>query len=144
MNRALTIPYALHERVVRGRVAYDALFVLAGSALIAIAAQIAITVPFSPVPLTMQPLAVLLVGVALGRARPRWLEGPLPIVGAVAFVASFAPGWRAALLSPMVAMRVAAATVRAIHSRKSIDCAVAHHRGAPVKIFRLVRAAEDL
>lgn len=59
----------IHERLVRGRVAYDALFVLAGSGLIAIAAQIAIPVPFSPVPLTMQPLAVLLVGVVLGSAR---------------------------------------------------------------------------
>lgn len=69
MNRAMTIPSTLHERLVRGRVAYDVLLVLAGSALIAIAAQIAITVPFSPVPLTMQPLAVLMVGVALGARR---------------------------------------------------------------------------
>lgn len=69
MNRAMTIPSTLHERLVRGRIAYDLLFVLAGSAVIAIAAQIAITVPFSPVPLTMQPLAVLLVGVALGARR---------------------------------------------------------------------------
>ena len=69
MNRALTIPHTLHERLVRGRVAYDLLFILAGSALIAIAAQIAIPVSFSPVPLTMQPLAVLLVGVVLGSKR---------------------------------------------------------------------------
>ncbi|HEU4523283.1 MAG TPA: biotin transporter BioY [Thermoanaerobaculia bacterium] len=69
MNRALTIPDTLHERLVRGRVAYDALFVLAGSAVIAIAAQIAVPVAFSPVPLTMQPLAVLLVGVVLGSKR---------------------------------------------------------------------------
>ena len=69
MNRAFTIPNTLHERLVRGRVAYDALFVLGASALIAIAAQIAIPIPFSPVPLTMQPLAVLLVGVVLGSGR---------------------------------------------------------------------------
>lgn len=67
MNRALTIPQTLHERLVRGRVAFDVLFVLAGSALIAIAAQISI--PMLPVPLTMQPLAVLLVGVVLGSKR---------------------------------------------------------------------------
>ena len=66
MDRVLTIPFTLHQRLIRGRVAFDALFVLGGSALIAIAAQIAIAVPFSPVPLTMQPLAVLLVGVVLG------------------------------------------------------------------------------
>lgn len=69
MNRALTIPQTLHGRLIRGRVAYDALFVLAGSAIIALAAQIAIPVPFSLVPLTMQPLAVLLVGVVLGSKR---------------------------------------------------------------------------
>ena len=69
MNRALTIPHTLNERLVRGRVAYDFLFILAGSLLIAIAAQIAIPVSFSPVPLTMQPLAVLLVGVVLGSKR---------------------------------------------------------------------------
>ena len=69
MNRALTIPSTVTERLVRGRLACDALFVIAGSAVIAIAAQIAITVPFSPVPLTMQPLAVLLVGVVLGSKR---------------------------------------------------------------------------
>lgn len=66
---SLTIPQTLHERVIRGRVAYDALLVMGASLLIAIAAQITIPVPFSPVPLTMQPLAVLLVGVVLGSKR---------------------------------------------------------------------------
>ena len=65
----LTIPAALSERVVRGRVALNVLLILGASALIALAAQIAIPVPFSPVPLTMQPLAVLLVGVVLGSWR---------------------------------------------------------------------------
>src|SRR5688500_9840459 len=69
MNQSLTIPRTVLDRFVRGRVAFDALLVLGGSALIAIAAQIAIPVPFSPVPLTMQPLAVLLVGVVLGSRR---------------------------------------------------------------------------
>lgn len=40
--------------------------VLGASLLIALAAQVAIPVPFSPVPLTLQPLAVLLVGALLG------------------------------------------------------------------------------
>jgi biotin transport system substrate-specific component len=64
-----TIPSALLQHVVRGRAAINVLLVLGGSALIAIAAQIAIPLPFTPVPLTMQPLAVLLVGVALGSSR---------------------------------------------------------------------------
>lgn len=69
MNQSMTIPRTVIDRVVRGRVAFGALLVLGGSALIAIAAQIAIPMPFSPVPLTMQPLAVLLVGVVLGSKR---------------------------------------------------------------------------
>jgi len=65
----LTIPAALSERVIRGRVVLNVMLILGASALIALAAQIAIPVPFSPVPLTMQPLAVLLVGVVLGSWR---------------------------------------------------------------------------
>jgi biotin transport system substrate-specific component len=66
---AQTIPTTLLSRIVRGRAALDVLLVIGASAIIAIAAQIAIPIPFSVVPLTMQPLAVLLVGVALGSAR---------------------------------------------------------------------------
>jgi biotin transport system substrate-specific component len=65
----MTIPAALYQRVIRGRAAVDMLLVIGGSALIAIAAQIAIPIPLTPVPLTLQPLAVLLVGVILGSAR---------------------------------------------------------------------------
>ena len=65
----LTIPRVLNERVVRGHAIANVLLVVGASAIIAIAAQIAINVPFSPVPLTMQPLAVLLVGVILGSKR---------------------------------------------------------------------------
>lgn len=65
----MTIPSVVIERLVRGRAAADMLLVLGASALIAIAAQVAIPLPFTPVPLTMQPLAVLLVGVVLGSTR---------------------------------------------------------------------------
>jgi biotin transport system substrate-specific component len=68
-QKAETIPSALGQHVVRGRAAVDVLFVLGGSVLIALAAQIAIPLPFTPVPLTMQPLAVLFVGIALGASR---------------------------------------------------------------------------
>lgn len=63
-----TIPALLADRV-RGRAALNILLILAASMLIAIAAQIAVPIPGSPVPLTMQPLAVLLVGVVLGSWR---------------------------------------------------------------------------
>src|SRR5437762_6850256 len=67
--KAETIPSALLQHVVRGRAAIDVLLVIGASLLIALAAQIAIPLPFTPVPLTMQPLAVLLVGVTLGSRR---------------------------------------------------------------------------
>ncbi|HYR28617.1 MAG TPA: biotin transporter BioY, partial [Thermoanaerobaculia bacterium] len=67
--KAVTIPSVLIDRVVRGRAAADMLLVIGASALIAIAAQIAIPLPFTPVPLTLQPLAVIFIGVALGSKR---------------------------------------------------------------------------
>lgn len=65
----MSIPATLQHSVVRGRVAVDVALVVAASALIAIAAQIAIPMPFSPVPLTLQPLAVIFIGAALGARR---------------------------------------------------------------------------
>ncbi len=65
----MTIPSVVIERLVRGRVAADMLLVIGASVLIAIAAQIAIPLPFTPVPMTMQPLAVIFIGVALGSTR---------------------------------------------------------------------------
>lgn len=65
----MTIPAVVIGRLVRGRAAADMLLVIGASVLIAIAAQIAIPVPFTPVPLTLQPLAVIFIGVALGATR---------------------------------------------------------------------------
>src|SRR6478672_6764798 len=69
MNETLTIPRLLSDRVIRGSAVTNVLLVVAASAIIAIAAQIAIDVPLTHVPLTLQPLAVLLVGVVLGSKR---------------------------------------------------------------------------
>lgn len=68
-EKALTIPSVVIDRLVRGRAAADMLLVVGASALIAIAAQVAIPLPFTPVPLTLQPLAVIFIGVALGATR---------------------------------------------------------------------------
>src|SRR5438128_5425400 len=64
-----SIPTVLNERLIRGHALTNVALVIAGSAIIAIAAQIAIPVPFTPVPLTLQPIAVILVGAALGSTR---------------------------------------------------------------------------
>ena len=67
-DKAMTIPAAVDERI-RGRVAANMLLVVCASALIALAAQVAIPLPFTPVPLTLQPLAVIFIGAALGTKR---------------------------------------------------------------------------
>lgn len=69
MQKTMTIPSVVNQQLVRGSVAANILFVIGASALIAIAAQIAIPVPFSPVPLTLQPLAVIFLGAVLGSTR---------------------------------------------------------------------------
>jgi biotin transport system substrate-specific component len=47
----------------------DAVLILAGAGLVALAAQISIPLPFTPVPITGQTFAVVLVGASLGAIR---------------------------------------------------------------------------
>ena len=47
----------------------DALLVVAGTALVSVAAQISVKLPFTPVPITGQTFAVCLVGASLGAVR---------------------------------------------------------------------------
>jgi biotin transport system substrate-specific component len=49
--------------------AYDLALVLGGSILVALSSQLAVRLPFSPVPVTGQTLAVLCVGLLLGSRR---------------------------------------------------------------------------
>ncbi len=53
----------------RDAAAYDLAVIWGGSLVVALCAQIAIRLPFSPVPITLQTLAVLLVGALLGSKR---------------------------------------------------------------------------
>lgn len=68
-------PYALpRPRLVLGDLlpgarVRDAALVVGGAAFVGVSAQIAISLPFTPVPLTMQPFAVLLAGATLGLRR---------------------------------------------------------------------------
>jgi biotin transport system substrate-specific component len=73
----------------------DAVLVLAGAALIAGVAQVSIPLPFTPVPVTGQTFAVLLVGGALGTLRglsAAVLYVLLGIAGAPVY-ADHASGW---------------------------------------------------
>ena len=53
----------------RAALAYDTVLIACGSMLVALTAQISIPLPFSPVPVTGQTLAVLLIGALLGSRR---------------------------------------------------------------------------
>jgi biotin transport system substrate-specific component len=53
----------------RANLITDALLVLAGTGLVAGAAQISVKLPFTPVPITGQTFAVVLVGASLGSVR---------------------------------------------------------------------------
>ncbi len=69
MINALTYADVLRpSQKVRGLV-YDAILVLTGSLLLALSAQVAVNLPFSPVPVTAQTLVVLLLGALLGSKR---------------------------------------------------------------------------
>lgn len=52
-----------------GTVARDVVLVLGGAAFVGLAAQVAIPLPFTPVPVTGQTFAVLMVGATLGSLR---------------------------------------------------------------------------
>lgn len=134
-ENALTIPSVVAGRVVRGRVAADMLLVIAATAVIALAAQIAVPLPFTPVPLTLQTLAVLLVGAVLGSTRgaaaaalyllegagglPVFSQGnggPLWLVGPTAgYLLAFpAAAWVAGFLSERGAARSASRAIGAM------------------------------
>lgn len=61
-----TLAIAASPTRVRSRIAWRVLLAFAGSWLVAGLAQIEITLPFTPVPITGQTLGVLLVGASLG------------------------------------------------------------------------------
>jgi biotin transport system substrate-specific component len=65
----MTFPQLVSARITRGSVVINVTLILAASLIIAASAQVAIPLLFSPVPMTLQPLAVLLVGAALGAKR---------------------------------------------------------------------------
>jgi biotin transport system substrate-specific component len=68
-RRALARPGIVFADLVSNSRARGALLVLAGAAFVGALAQISVPLPFTPVPITMQPFAALVVGAALGWRR---------------------------------------------------------------------------
>lgn len=66
---AVPAPGRVLSDVLPGARVRDAVLVLAGAALLAASAQVAIPLPFTPVPITGQTFAVMLVGSAYGVRR---------------------------------------------------------------------------
>lgn len=64
-----TIPSWLIDRAGASAWSGNVFLVISASLLIAAAAQVSVVLPFTPVPMTLQPMAVLLVGALLGSRR---------------------------------------------------------------------------
>lgn len=88
-NRSATV--LLEALLPRATLAQTALLVLGGSLLVALCAQLAVPLPFSPVPVTGQTFAVLLLGATLG-ARRSAAALLLYLIEGAAGLPVFAPG----------------------------------------------------
>lgn len=66
---AITLTRRVAERSERSRLFNDIALIVTGSLFVALLAQVSIPLPFTPVPITGQTFAVLLVGAALGSRR---------------------------------------------------------------------------
>lgn len=73
---------AVWRRSATTRAATDAVLILAGSALVALSAQVVVPLPFTPVPITGQTFGVLFVGALLGSRRGALALGAYLLEGA--------------------------------------------------------------
>lgn len=69
MSQVLTYVDLARPSGRRLALAYDLGLIAAGSLVVALSATVSVRLPFTPVPWTLQPLAVLLVGALLGARR---------------------------------------------------------------------------
>jgi biotin transport system substrate-specific component len=66
MNRSEQLAASGEQFLLRSLIVRRGLAIVIGAASVALAAQVAVPLPYTPVPLTLQPLAVLVVGGVLG------------------------------------------------------------------------------
>ena len=105
--------------LVPGALARDVALVIGAAVLTGVVAQISIPLPFTPVPVTLQTLTVLLAGAALGPIRGG-LSMLLYLVAGVAGVPWFSQqesGWALATFGYIIGFVVAATFVGALAQR---------------------------
>lgn len=114
-------------------VAVNVLLVLTGTALVAVANQIAIPLPFTPVPLTLGTFGALVVGASLGPVRAFASLGLYLIAGVagVSWFADGAHGWQFASFGYIIGFLAAGAVVGAL-ARRGLDRSVWGTIGAMV------------
>lgn len=97
----------------------DVALVVGGAGLTGLAAQFAFLTPLSPVPFTLQPLSVLIIGAALGTRRAVAAMGlylALGVVG-VPWFAEAGSGWHMPSFGYIIGFLVAAGVVGALAGR---------------------------
>jgi biotin transport system substrate-specific component len=110
---ALRKPAVLAD-VVPGAWVRDAVLVIAGAGVTGLAAQASITIPaISPVPFTLQTMAILVVGASLGPIRGLLSMGLYLIAGVVGvpWYAGHGHGWGGASFGYIIGFVIAAAVV---------------------------------
>jgi biotin transport system substrate-specific component len=107
--------------LVSGSRARDVALVAAGAGLTGVAAQVAINTPLSPVPFTLQTLAVLVTGAALGSVRGLLSMMLYLAAGAagVPWFASHSSGWGGPSFGYVVGFVVAAFVVGRLAERRA-------------------------
>ena len=118
MSMSLTAPRVLGD-VIPGGLVRDALLVVGGAAFTALAAQVSIPLPFTPVPVTLQTFAVLLTGAALGTIRgtlSMLLYLMVGVLGAPVF-SNHSSGWGGASFGYVIGFVLAAAVVGRLAER---------------------------
>lgn len=123
MSSARTVPATtlVLADIIPGSWVRDVALVGAGAGLTGLAAQVAIHTPLSPVPFTLQTLAVLVTGAALGSVRGLLSMLLYVAAGAVGvpWFASHSSGWGGPSFGYVVGFVVAALVVGALAERRA-------------------------
>ena len=116
---ASAAPRAVLADLLPGEALRDVLLVLGGAAFVGIMAQISVPLPWTPVPLTGQTLAVLCVGAALGpvRGTASLLLYAVAGIAGMPWFADGASGWGGPSFGYVIGFIVAGGLVGALAAR---------------------------